>query len=349
MHWLLAKLLTEKFKNRNFAFLANTGVGDMLAYELAKISRGFIIDSMTFKYRRKITITEQGGNNLSDYQVRIDLDATNFDFSHFLNEGKDLRFTDASKNLLPYWVEKMDITAQEATIWVRVPSIPANSSTDIYMYYGNPTVASASDGSATFEFFDDFEDLEGWTDYQSAWSHVTTEGHDNNAAYGDKEVDDLNMFQYNDAMPSDPLLYEARMKAEYLGYSDAESWDRFGFFILSGANDYTPSINLDISRGYGLRFAVTDAGGSRTTDEFNLAAVSTGVWYILGIFVDGANVKAFLDFEEKYSGSDSNANFSPRYVGFNCYDSSGWVDWVRVRKYTEPEPSVSIGAEETAS
>ena len=159
MHWLLAKLLAEKFKNRNLAFLANTGVGDMLAYELAKISKGFIIDSMTFKYRRKITITEQSGNNLSDYQVRIDLDATNFDFSHFLNEGKDLRFTDASGNLLPYWVEKMDIAAEEATIWVKVPAIPANSSASIYMYYGNSTVDSASNGWNVFLGFHDFERL----------------------------------------------------------------------------------------------------------------------------------------------------------------------------------------------
>jgi len=156
MHWLVAKFLAERRSNRNLAFLANTGVGDMLAYELAKISRGFIIDSMTFKYRRKITITEQSGNNLSDYQVRIDLDATNFDFSHFLNEGKDLRFTDASGNLLPYWVEKMDIAVQEATIWVKVPSIPANSSVDIYVYYGSSEVESASNGDDVFEFFDYF-------------------------------------------------------------------------------------------------------------------------------------------------------------------------------------------------
>jgi len=160
MHWLIAKLLAEKFKNRNLAFLANTGVGDILAYELAEIvkaPKGFIIDSMTFKYRRKITITELSGNNLSDYQVRIDLNASNFNFSHFLNEGKDLRFTDASGNLLPYWVEKMDIAAQEATIWVKVPSIPANSSVDIYMYYGSSSVSSASDCDATFIFADDGE------------------------------------------------------------------------------------------------------------------------------------------------------------------------------------------------
>jgi len=109
-----------------------------------KVNQGISHISAAFKYRRKITITEQSGNDLSDYQVRIDLDATNFDFSHFLNGGEDLAFTDTEGNPLSYWVEKMDISAQEATIWVKVPSIPANSSVDIYMYYGSSEVESAS-------------------------------------------------------------------------------------------------------------------------------------------------------------------------------------------------------------
>ena len=122
-----------------------------------KVNQGISRISAAFKYRRKITITEQSGNDLSDYQVRIDLDSTNFDFSHFLNEGKDLRFTDTSGNLLPYWIEKMDIAAEKATIWVNVPSIPANSSVDIYMYYGSSSVPSASDCDAVFIFADDGE------------------------------------------------------------------------------------------------------------------------------------------------------------------------------------------------
>jgi len=118
--------------------------------------KGFIIDSMTFKYRRKITITEQSGNNLSDYQVRIDLDATNFDFTHAQANGEDIRFTDASGNLLSHWIEEWDSVNKKAKVWVKAPSIPANSSVDIYMYYGSSAVDSASNGEATFAFFDDF-------------------------------------------------------------------------------------------------------------------------------------------------------------------------------------------------
>jgi hypothetical protein len=37
-----------------------------------------------------------------------------------------------------------------------VPSIPASSSTTIYIYYGNPSATSQSNGANTFIFFDDF-------------------------------------------------------------------------------------------------------------------------------------------------------------------------------------------------
>ena len=130
--------------------------GRVIILKISDVSEGYYIDGYLFKYRRTITILEQSGSDLTDYQVCIDLNAANFDFSHFLNEGKDLRFTDASGNLLDYWVESMDIAAQQATIWVKVPSIPANSTVDIYMYYGNSEANSVSNAEATFAFFDDF-------------------------------------------------------------------------------------------------------------------------------------------------------------------------------------------------
>jgi len=154
MHWIIAKEIVERYKDRNLAFLSL--FGDAIAYEFAKIAKGWIVDGYKFKYRRKITITERSGSNLTDYQIRIDLSSENFDFSRFLNNGNDLRFTDANGNLLSYWIEKMDIANEQAIIWVKVPSIPANTSVEIYMYYGNSEAPTKSNGEATFDFFDDF-------------------------------------------------------------------------------------------------------------------------------------------------------------------------------------------------
>ena len=110
-----------------------------------------------WSFVRPIKITEQSGNNLSDYQVLIELNSSNFDFSKAKADGSDIRFLLPSGKSIPYWIESWNKSGQSAKVWVKVPSIPANSSTVIYMTYGNPSASSESNGDAVFEFFDDFE------------------------------------------------------------------------------------------------------------------------------------------------------------------------------------------------
>ena len=118
--------------------------------------------SAAFRYRRKITVTEQSGENLANYQVCIELDGSNFDFSHAKEDGGDIRFTDENGNLLDYWIEEWDGASENARIWVKVPSIPASSSVEIWMYYGNEELGSASNGHAVFDQFDDFSYTTRW-------------------------------------------------------------------------------------------------------------------------------------------------------------------------------------------
>ncbi|MBO8180274.1 MAG: DUF2341 domain-containing protein [Archaeoglobus sp.] len=116
-------------------------------------------------HRRGITITEQSGSTLTDYQVRIELNSSNFDFAKANADGSDIRFTaDDGETLLPYWIKKWPSQPYIKT-WIKVPSIPAGGSTTIKVYYGNPNAESKSDGEAVFEFFDDFGvpiDSEKW-------------------------------------------------------------------------------------------------------------------------------------------------------------------------------------------
>jgi len=167
MHWLISKFLAEKYNNKFLTFLSYAN--DFLAYSLFKVSKNvWVVNGTEFAYRRQITVTEQSGNNLSYYQILIELNSTNFDFSHTNSDGSDVRFYDGS-NFLDYWIEKWDSSNQEAKIWIKVPSIPASSSTSFYMYYGNPNIVSASNGKDTFEFFDNFEGIsaEKWEKYSN--------------------------------------------------------------------------------------------------------------------------------------------------------------------------------------
>ncbi|MGD1991551.1 MAG: DUF2341 domain-containing protein, partial [Anaerolineae bacterium] len=120
-------------------------------------------------YRRPITIDNTlNSDTLTDYQIQVLLDDSNFNFSQTEPSGIDLRFTDSDGGtLLNHWIEVYDTALQTATIWVEVPEIPASSEKIIYMYYGNTEASDVSSGDATFEFFDDFEHPVTATGYYS--------------------------------------------------------------------------------------------------------------------------------------------------------------------------------------
>ena len=111
-------------------------------------------------YRRAITISNTGNaNTLTGYQVLVTLDtASLISAGKMRSDGGDIRFTDSDgTTLLSYWIES-GINTASTKVWVKVPSIPASSTKTIYLYYGNPNAVSASNGDATFDFFDDFND-----------------------------------------------------------------------------------------------------------------------------------------------------------------------------------------------
>ncbi|RLC76096.1 MAG: hypothetical protein DRJ03_29275 [Chloroflexi bacterium] len=118
---------------------------------------GFNVGDEIFEYRRKITITEKSGKNLEDYNIRLDFTSSNFDFSAVQKRGEDIRFTDHRGNLLDYYIEQWNPADEKGIVWVRVPNIASLSTATLYMYYGNSSVTSLSNGSGTWLFFDDFK------------------------------------------------------------------------------------------------------------------------------------------------------------------------------------------------
>tara|TARA_B100000508_G_scaffold126467_1_gene111028 strand:+ start:42 stop:5051 length:5010 start_codon:yes stop_codon:yes gene_type:complete len=69
----------------------------------------------------------------------------------------DLRFTDSTGTvLIDHWIERFS-TGVSADVWVEVPSLPAASTTQIYMYYDNLTATTTSSSTLVFTAVDDFE------------------------------------------------------------------------------------------------------------------------------------------------------------------------------------------------
>jgi|GEM_PF-3127661 len=94
--------------------------------------------------RRPVTITNTTSAQ-TDYQVRVVVPRC----PEMQSDFDDLRFTTSTGVLLSHWLEAYDST--QAIVWVKVPSIPANGSTTIYIYYGNPSASSASSIANTME------------------------------------------------------------------------------------------------------------------------------------------------------------------------------------------------------
>ncbi len=100
-----------------------------------------------------------GSSNLSNYQVKLNIayePGMNADFS-------DLRFTsDDGLTDLSYWIETYQASTS-AVVWVKVPSIAAVAGAAIFMYYNGCGAVTTGDPNNVFVFFDDMENLSGWT------------------------------------------------------------------------------------------------------------------------------------------------------------------------------------------
>lgn len=101
-------------------------------------------------YRRRIHINNQNFGALTNFPVMVKLDSSRIDYSKTKSGGADLRFADLNGNLLSYEIERWNTTGT-SIVWVKIPSIGANSMTDAFMmYYGNSAASDAQDSNSVW-------------------------------------------------------------------------------------------------------------------------------------------------------------------------------------------------------
>ena len=126
---------------------------------------GTVQQSKDWAYKRKLTIDNTGiTTELPSFTLGVHLDGTRIAYGKAKADGADVRVGDASGAFFPYEIEAWDPSGT-SILWVRVPSIPANAESDIWLYYGNP---NATDGQAAASVWD--------SDYVGVW-HMA-DGHD---------------------------------------------------------------------------------------------------------------------------------------------------------------------------
>jgi RHS repeat-associated protein len=315
----------------------------------------FNVPTEAGKYQKWIIINENSGKTLTDYQIMVDLRGADFP-DKAKTDGADIRFYDAEGEELSYWIEEYDYAGKHAKIWVKVPGIPANGETRIMMYYGDEEAGTVSDGDKVFAFFDDFEDGD-ISDWSGTASVVDFRGRKwiKLASGWGKYVGISHKMPLHD-----------NFAIEFLEYENSGEQDDYDL----GVDLYEDQGSIRIVYMVGDNFDRHDLPKARLKHLESITCGILACWQEpagencqicaeeqnLGIFAECTQRSTAIKYGEnlvlKTEGTYS-ANLHGTYnlgifnavsLAFGEFCGTKKVDFVAVRKYTSPEPTITIGA-----
>lgn len=268
---------------------------------------------------RTISISNEPEKPLTDFQVLVTVeydDDMNFDFS-------DLRFVDVMGADLPYWIEASSVPI-DAVVWVRVPAIAAANVTEITMCYGNPNADGASDGPATFVFFDGFDSDSLDTDkWETAAAPVLADGL--------LKVTKKPVYSKLPPAKFPNMIVEA--KATDVNGMLSVGASQLGavpivFNYFAGQFSGTNGMNMQVLNG-----------------KFDLNWAFTG---IIGVAIDEGNMYVTRNRFQRASGTGGSK--APLFIGLGGLKyldtpEPTTIDWVLVRRFTAVEPTTAVGPE----
>lgn len=262
-------------------------------------------------YQLSLNISSENGTNNATWIFTNGHNATNFD---------DVRFTLDNTTELAYWIE--DNSTDPIVAWVNVT---ANGT--VNCYYNATGVESASDGDATFEFFDSFTYLDsptnhGWiTVNDGVWAIEAGE-----LSQSDVTAGQFRWLIYNDATFDDNILMQVKIRrisgnktgGQTIHYQDTANYYR----NMIQNNVLTQYLSVVIAGGYDQDTQASNLGP--TFKSFKIWKLSDGS--LKGSVDDGAQL------------SRTDATFSSGKIGLFTYEAHCHFDDVIVRKFTSPEP-----------
>lgn len=300
---------------------------------LPNSSKYFRAPASDWQYMKSITLSS--ATNQDNYQIKVELTTSNFNYSHANSDGSDLRFHDGNGTELSYWIENWDASGT-STIWVKIPTA---GTTEIFMYYGNPSASKVSSGIATFDFFDDFEDgdYDGWASrsYETDDVLQMETDHPLEGAYSLK-LHQGNSWGYVEVWSpfiSNPDIL-LKVKAKQTGFENMYNGSGMGFVVLY-YNDAGTLLKALVWPVYTTTNPQTHpdwidkAPNSERVDDWNLADSQVG--------------ERELNVSEYKPVGATKIKIKAIIQNVNVGDF--WVDLFRVRKYSTSEPVVTVGDE----
>ncbi|MCK5136328.1 MAG: DUF2341 domain-containing protein [Bacteroidales bacterium] len=264
-----------------------------------------------YNYRAKITIDETmipGNDTLTDFPMLFSYTDTllkskaNGGYVSF-QDGRDICFTGQdSLSILDYEFEYYNPATGTIVAWIRIPSVSAIASTELFFYYGNPDGTTEWDTAGV------------WSNQYTAVWHLN-----NDPSVTAPQIIDATSF-INHGTTGGNMTENDLMEGKISGGIDFDGLDDYVTMPVNGFNPDSGTvemwINLDsipltdsdyffahrqknpISDRAYLRVWDTGEWGTGMGDTYDLARGSildTASWHHLAITWDGTEVKGFLD------------------------------------------------------
>ena len=271
---------------------------------------------------------------------------------------EDLRFTDGSgTTTIPHWIERFT-NGVSAQVWIQIPTLPADSVSEVYMYYDNVTASSTSDSANVMTVVDDFDDGNiteysldtGLFNVGSTFAYGGGNGLDTSGNESARADDGI--------VRTDQNITRGSI-IRYMKYIDT----------TAGASDESctlfavQSLSAGVNQNYGICFKVlgTDrlsiVRDAENTDQFGGVTIlsstnptfTTG-WYEvevdwqtdnsidLALYTDAGALVA--------TTSASDSTYTSGGYGFTYWGFNGGWDSFTTRPRTDTKPTVFIGAEQ---
>ena len=290
-----------------------------------------------WQYRVPITLNTHE-NIPENYQYRIVLDKVDNLNSHCLDNFQDVRFLEEEDSSeFSFWIENY-ISGDNAIFWVKRID---NSLTDntIYCYYGNASAGSAENGDETFLFFDHFPstslDTSKWTgdtEFATVSNSILTYIANAEIIYTQS------VFSGDVAVKFYDYSYSGGQsgRTTRIGFGGSDSW----------ANGADIAYKNFIEGAGSMRISKSGTGTSVSTNwTFN-------TWKVSEIILEKGSRVRWFENENELTGSPyTDTTYIPtsdnNVIICSINAERIKVDWILVRKYVSPEPTASVGAEES--
>ncbi|MEM2976454.1 MAG: DUF2341 domain-containing protein, partial [Thermoplasmata archaeon] len=319
---------------------------------------------LDWQFRRPVTIDNTKSTaQLTDYPVLIN---QTYD-SDMKRDFGDLKFVQrdgASLKVLPCWYENIE-EGKALKVWVNVSRIAAASTTQIYMYYGNPAATYAGGPEQISVFYDDFTgnslDSQRWNTPHFVDTATTCSVNggmlDFNVGSGNAHTGGCVISKIS--LPEGSYAIETRLKFTDWYQSAFGAYAGFTNEVAYDDSYYGSPLKLVSARLYDylknnvyLALTVNDIGTVNSNTQITVRNIwfRMTTYYTPDTWAKGVWKQLESPFSEQSLEISGSGGITPKYVvvGIGDYSTTEhtYFDYVLVRKYSKPEPKVSIGEEE---